>query len=40
MSRWAVPEANTAARQRGGHRMSRWAVPEANTAARSAEVNE
>jgi hypothetical protein len=40
MSRWAVPEANTAAHQRGGYRMSRWAVPEANTAAHGAEVIE
>ena len=38
MSRWAVPEANTAVRQHGGCLMSRWAVPEANTAVRSTEV--
>ena len=40
MSRWAVPEANTAAHRAEVIGWIRWAVPEANTAAHRAEVIE
>ncbi len=37
MSRWAVPEANSAVRSTQGAKVSRWAAPKANCTVRSTQ---